>query len=145
MQRVRVVVGRLARLVDMSEKNKNYILIVDGRPQPKQRPRVTNTHTYTPADTVEAENRILAEWKAAFGGEKLEGDIELDCKFYYKDGRTADLDNLIKLVADGLGGGGDGFHPFNDRQVKKLHGYISTDADEDKQRTEITVREIEDD
>ena len=121
-----------------------YELTIDGRPVPKKRPRVTNSHTYTPPETVEHENRILAEWKAKYGGETIDGDVELICQFFYKDGRTADLDNLIKAVADGLGGGGDGFHPFNDRQVKKLHGYISTDAEEDEQRTQIVVKGLDD-
>ena len=120
-----------------------YELTIDGRPQPKQRPRVTKSHTYTPKETVQQENKIIAQWVAKHGNVEIEGDIELICQFWYSDKRTADLDNLIKLVSDGLGGGGEGYRSFNDRQIKKLHGYISTSAEEDEERTLIVIREIE--
>ena len=120
-----------------------YELTIEGRPVPKGRPRVTNSHTYTPPETVQQENRTLAEWVAKHGNPEIEGDVELVCQFFYPDKRTADLDNLIKLVADSLGGGGEGYKPFNDRQVKKLHGYIG--FDEENPRTEIVVREVSDD
>lgn len=119
-----------------------YKLTIEGRPVPKGRPRVTNSHTYTPQKTVEQENKILAQWVAKHGNVEIEGDIELICQFWYDDHRTGDLDNLIKLAGDALGGGGDGYRPFNDRQVKKLHGYIGYD---DEQRTQILVRKINDD
>jgi len=115
-------------------------LIIPGRPVPKKRPRVTKTHTYTPKETTEQETKILAAYQEKFGRKELEGDIELVCGFYYDDARTADLDNLIKLVADSLGGGGDGWHPFNDRQVTKLHGYLAKKREEEK--TIIYLEEV---
>jgi len=115
-------------------------LIILGRPVSKERPRVTDSHTYTPSSTHKQESRILFQYENKFGRKELEGDIELICGFYYSDARTADVDNLLKLVMDSLGGGGEGWHPFNDRQVVKLHGYLAKKREEEK--TIIYLREI---
>jgi len=87
----------------MREMMRMYELVIMGRPQPKQRPRVTKSHTYTPSKTTSRENQILAKWQEIYGREELEDDLELICQFFYSDRRTADADNLIKLVADALG------------------------------------------
>ncbi len=117
-----------------------YSLEIPGRPVPKGRPRVTENSTFTPPETKQKENEILARWLHEFGRVDLEGDLTLSCTFTYTDQRTADIDNLIKLVADALGGGGDGYRPFNDKQVKSVHGYIEQGEEE---KTEITIAEME--
>lgn len=119
-------------------------LTIPGRPVPKKRPRVTKTHTYTPKETTQQETKILAAYQQKYGRKKLEGEIELICGFYYSDKRVADTTNLIKLVEDGLGGGrgrkDEGWHPFNDRQITKVHGYRVTGREEEK--TIIYLREV---
>ena len=116
-----------------------YTLTIEGRPKPKKRPRVTKSHTYNP--NQKAENFILAKWVGKHGQVKIDGDIEMVCGFHYSDKRVADTSNLIKLCEDSLGGGGEGYQPFNDRQITKLHGYRVTGRDEEK--TIIVIREID--
>lgn len=118
----------------------NYSLEISGRPVPKGRPRVAQHSTYTPAKTIQKEDDILAKWLGEFGRVELEGELTLSCAFTYTDHKTADLDNLIKLVADALGGGGDGYKPFNDKQIKSIYGYIEQG---EEPKTEITIAKRE--
>ena len=115
-----------------------YKLEVDGRPVPKKRPRVTKSHTYTPSEIVQYENKVLANWVAVHGNVELEGDLRVKLEFHYGDKRTGDIDNLVKAPLDALGGGGDGYRPFNDRQVKDLQASIIAPVEDEK-----TVIEIE--
>jgi len=117
-------VSSVGNVAGQSVVEMTYKLEIEGRPVPKKRPRVTENSTFTPPETVQHENKILAQWVAKHGNIELGGDLELKAEFHYPDRRTADIDNLIKCVADSLGGGGDGYYPFNDRQVKALQAKI---------------------
>lgn len=78
-------------------------LVIAGEPRPKQRPRVVKGAAYTPKRTTEAEDAIGWAWREA-GYEKIDGRIHLRLTFRCKAKRHTDLDNLIKLVSDGLNG-----------------------------------------
>lgn len=90
-------------------------LKIDGPPIPKKRPRVVRGRAYTPARSVEYENRVAQaaiESKVTFlPGEKMFVDMhfELSGSAY----ALTDLDNLIKSALDGLQRGG----MFDDRDV----------------------------
>ena len=116
-------------------------LTIPGEPLPKQRARVLRTgRTYTPARTREAENvirwyTVVARQKAGVRGLER-GPLSLTARFYRSTARTADLDNLVKLVTDAL----NGVLWHDDRQVVQLHA-----ARFDRQknpRTEIEVYRI---
>ena len=86
-------------------------------PVPKARPRVTKSgHTFTPLSTVKAEEDIA--WMAKDAGVVLEKGkrYSVSMVFYVKSLR-ADLDNLEKLVLDGLQ---RGYPEWNDSQVDEI-------------------------
>lgn len=90
--------------------------IIDGKPQPKQRPRVTKFGTYTPKETKNYE--ILVKWLYTLnGGKMLTGPISMSIKVVFKlpkahKGRKVgdchtqrpDIDNICKAITDSLNG-----------------------------------------
>lgn len=75
--------------------------LVPGPPVPKERPRVVNGHTFTPARTA-AYERLVAQCARAAGARPVAGPVVLRACFYLPDARRRDLDNLQKSVLDGL-------------------------------------------
>jgi len=93
---------------------KTYGFIVEGRPRPKKRPRMTRRgRVYTPADTIAYEKTVAD----AYDGPMFEGPILVRIG-YHKDCQTVeieempdattalrfDIDNAIKATLDGLNG-----------------------------------------
>lgn len=86
------------------------------KPQPKLRPRVCKGRAYTPTKTInaEAELRFLALQSVGPGFTMIDTPITLGLQFIMLKPKSAkkrthhcvrpDIDNLIKLVADGLNG-----------------------------------------
>lgn len=113
-------------------------LTIRGEPLPKQRARVLKTgFSFTPAKTRQAENRIRLEAVAAGHRPALDqAPRSLTLRFYRATGRTADLDNLVKLVKDAL----NGIAWKDDRQVVQLHA--SRFDRQENPRTEIAVYRI---
>lgn len=98
----------------------------DGRPKPKDRPRATkNGHMFTPQATLDAQKRI----EELYDGPVFDGPISATLLFRPKSTEvilrdwhaqsplTSDLDNLVKLVLDGL----QGVAFENDRQVHNIY------------------------
>ena len=96
-------------------KKKPHKIVVDSKPVPKGRPRMTRYgRVFTPATTLHAE-AIIAE---AWDGPKYEGLVELECVFTTAGTEVTvkpiidteesklrgDLDNYVKLLMDGLNG-----------------------------------------
>ena len=96
------------------------MIIVNGKIQPKQRPRMnTKTRrTYTPQQTLDYE-KLIQEAYIEQSNKRFEGLLEVDIKFYFKIPKSAskkhvalinsrycdnhkDLDNCIKSVMDAL-------------------------------------------
>lgn len=96
---------------------------IPGRPTPKGRPRFTrNGHAYTPKTTRDREREIIDRFElAAPLWEPTIEDVRLTVDAYWKNNRTADLDNIAKLVSDAL----NGYAFVDDRQVRRLevNGY----------------------
>lgn len=97
----------------------------EGRPKPKDRPRATrNGHMFTPQATLDAQARI----QELYDGPVFEGPIAATLLFrpkstdvilrdwFGQSPLTSDLDNLVKLVLDGL----QGVAFENDRQVHMI-------------------------
>jgi Holliday junction resolvase RusA-like endonuclease len=93
---------------------KTYGFIVEGRPRPKKRPRMTRRgRVYTPADPIAYEKTVAD----AYDGPMFEGPILVRIG-YHKDCQTVeieempdattalrfDIDNAIKATLDGLNG-----------------------------------------
>lgn len=89
--------------------------VLDGIPVPKGRPMTGKGRVYTPERTRAAEEMVamltLSKREAPF-----EGPVQVLLEFRVSQWR-GDLDNLAKLVLDGLAKG-DAIR--NDRQVKRL-------------------------
>ena len=89
-------------------------IIINGRPQPKQRARVTKWGSYTPPQTVAYEKLVALTWG---NRPMLQGAVamKVTCVFKIPKSRKElwngqnhtqrpDLDNVIKCVTDGLNG-----------------------------------------
>ena len=115
---------------------------VPGNPIPKARPRVTfqpgrKPTAYTPARTKGWEATVADVARLAMGGrEPVEGPVELTLRFYRRDRRRVDGDNMTKAVFDALQG-----RVFeNDDQVVACHWYKRVDRD--RPRVEVVVGEV---
>lgn len=107
---------------------------VPGKPQPKQRARTVNGHSYTPEKTVLYENWV----KACYNGQKFEGQLraKIECFFpipkSYPRKKTerckanlerptgknlGDCDNLAKSILDSL----NGIAYYDDSQIVELN------------------------
>ena len=142
---------------------KEIYFIVDGRVQPKQRPRVVRNrytgrvHTLTPQETVDYENKVKASFYEACDGEKffLTGAVQMTVNVYVAIAkstpkktrekmltgelkpitRTGDLDNLYKAITDALNGVAyDDDSQIIDATIRKFYG--------EEARAEITIREV---
>lgn len=92
-----------------------YSFVVEGRPKPKKRPRMTKRgRVYTPKDTLEYEEKIAE----AYDGPFFEKPVRMKI-MYSKENQvveieplpetsktslTFDIDNAIKATLDGLNG-----------------------------------------
>lgn len=124
-----------------------------GKPQPKERPRVYKGHGITPTRTKNYEAMIAKVWATNYP-EQAKGDLIVKTAFYMPTpvswSRTnkekaerglirpsvrPDIDNLVKIVLDGL----NGVAFVDDKQVVELTAvkYYSATP-----RTDIAIDEI---
>lgn len=115
---------------------------INGRPQPKQRPRTVRSggrvRTYTPKKTLEAERRIRDVAVVTMAKEKVkvtDKNVGIAITFYGARA-NADIDNLLKTVFDGL----NGVVFADDKQVVQCSAEKKSD---DTPRTVISVYEKE--
>lgn len=142
---------------------KEIYFIVDGKVQPKQRPRVFRnkytgrTQTITPQATVDYENKVKASFYEARDGEKffITGAVHMTVNVYVAIAkstpkktrekmltgeikpitRTGDLDNLYKAITDALNGVAyNDDSQIIDATIRKFYG--------EEARAEITIREV---
>ena len=98
-------------------------IIIDGKPQQKERARVVNGHAYTPTRTANYEARIAYTWQQKYGDQEIfDEPVSVRMEFYFpiptswskaKQEKAErgliiptvrpDLDNLVKTL-DGLNG-----------------------------------------
>lgn len=109
---------------------------VRGEPRSKQRPRVTARGTFTPKETLAQERKVRDAWLATKEA-KFEYSVVMEMKFYNYTRHRRDIDNMAKLVLDGL----NKFAFDDDVQVVGLHAEkVFTNAD--RARTEVCIREV---
>lgn len=108
----------------------NYHFVAAGRPQVKQRPRMTRRgRVFTPARTLEAEAALAAQYQGPLFTGPIAVQMCLGADFTalwiedltYQPIRVlrGDLDNYVKLL-DGLNG-----VAFNDdSQIKSIYAYF---------------------
>ena len=77
--------------------------VIDGEPISKARPRVTSKGTYTPLKTLLAEQAVGWLYRQAGGrGPDPVKHYGIWVTFYCGNKRRRDLDNMVKLILDGL-------------------------------------------
>ncbi len=103
-------------------------IVVVGKPQPKQRVRVTRYSTYTPEKTRDYES--LVGWLFRQSGGKITNlPVWIDIDIFFKIAKSRkdlsvgdphtqrpDVDNIVKTITDGL----NGFAYYDDSQIFKL-------------------------
>lgn len=94
---------------------------VEGRPQPKERPRVTKYGTYTPQKTLNYEKAVAYAYKAKSCGMIFDTPVRVDITAFFKIPKNVkkseraefenepyphrpDLDNIAKSICDALNG-----------------------------------------
>lgn len=112
---------------------------IPGPPVAKERPRRNNkTGTwYTPTKTQDAERHVAQCAMAA--GLKLEPGVKYGVELYfYCSAHPRDLDNMVKLVLDGLGqyGKPDG---WNDRQVEQMYQLVVSVKSAAEEKTIVRI------
>lgn len=81
------------------------MLIIDGTPIAKGRPRVYRGHGVTPERTRRAEQTIRDAFTEKYPDfQPFNGRIIMACQFWMPRNGRPDLDNLVKLVTDALNG-----------------------------------------
>ena len=111
---------------------------VDGEPIPKARPRwAPRGGTYTAPRTVRAEAHVIQS--CFVQNPRLrpqDGLMGLEVQFHLAGLGRADIDNLLKLVADAL----NGIAWHDDRQVTRLSAELCLFAEQP--RTEVAVWQL---
>lgn len=109
-------------------------LTIPGKPPTKLRARKGRGGFYTPKETKQAMNKIALYGIAK--GKKLEGNLKLTLRAYYRTKKHGDLDNIIKVIMDSC----QGIIFENDLQIKEIYAILKTE--QDNERTEIEIEEI---
>lgn len=112
--------------------------IVFGKPQAKQRPRVTKDRVvYTPAKTITYEHEVGYRAKRVTKG-MFTGDVAVTLKLYFKNRQhLPDNDNVAKAILDGM----NKIVYKDDSQISKLiiERFISSTEPE---RAEVEVSQV---
>jgi len=95
------------------------------RPEPKERPRLgRNDRAYTPKKTAAAESFIAMVTRTEMNRRDVpafQGDVGLDIEFDRTGYKRADIDNMVKLLMDGLQKGGA---YLDDKQVTSIKARV---------------------
>ena len=108
---------------------------VPGNPIPKARPRHGKGRSFTPKETVLAEQHVRETFRAEFPlWEPSIEDLRFEADFYRETGHHCDTDNLLKLCTDAL----NAVAYVDDTQISHIRGRRIYRAGA-KARTEIRI------
>lgn len=114
---------------------------VPGQPLPAERPRRVQRGRgfawITPDRTLEAEARVAIALQTQVPGHRVDATSAwaVEARFYRETMATADVDNLLKVVLDGI----QGTLVVNDAQVSDLHGIRYLGVGKGQGRTVVTA------
>lgn len=100
---------------------------VEGNPVPKKRPRVVRGRTFTPAETVEYENRIGWAFRQTYTGRLFAGPLKVSVWVSEASRREqwqGDWDNYAKSACDAL----NKLAWADDKQIEEQHTYVDRHA-----------------
>ena len=113
---------------------------IDGEPQSKARPRFSKqngkSRAYTPKKTKQAEQIIAWKFKESARGWRVDGKSSFGvCAIFFAGTQQRrDVDNMLKLICDGL----NGVAWVDDMQVDEISGRRGNDVKENA-RTEVLI------
>lgn len=107
---------------------------IAGEPASKARPRVVKHNVYTPAASRKAEESLAFQVRGRVD-HRLPGNIAIAMVFFRSTRHRVDVDNLIKLVLDGITKSGAVWD--DDSQVTALLGVL--EMDKESPRTIIAI------
>ncbi|KXG73819.1 hypothetical protein AN618_24520 [Fervidicola ferrireducens] len=112
-----------------------YRFIIPGRPVPAA--RMTNKSKFVRPEALRyLEYKEKVGWFAKKSGvEKIDADVEVECRFYLNGGHIPDIDNLLKAVLDGL----NGVAWDDDRRVRSIK---AERIDADVEYTEVFLKKV---
>lgn len=112
---------------------------IPGEPVSKARARFSKGRTYTPAKTAEAERVVASAFVAAGGRFEPDKEVtfEVDVTFHNGTRQRRDVDNMLKLILDGL----NKVAWVDDTQVMEIAGRKRF-VDRADARTEVAVRPV---
>lgn len=132
-------------------------IFIPGKPKGKQRPRVVRGHAFTPQETKDYEQMIAMLWKCERYGIS-DKPIEIDITAFYlvpkswskkkqeavrsgdiKPTVKPDIDNIVKIVLDGL----NGVAFTDDKQVIEIQAQKCYVFDDEQEGVFVDVKELE--
>lgn len=113
---------------------KSVKLTIPVNPIPKVRITYRSKWSKRAKRSLEYQKLIAGYWMTKKTEIRLTGNLYLKCIFYRNDKRRIDIDNLVKIVQDGLQYG-QAFE--DDSQIKKIEADLC--YDKDNPRTEIEI------
>lgn len=128
------------RLLDITNVTLIARFTIDGDPASKARPRFDGrgikSRVYTPAKTRDAERVVAWRFREAAPKHRPDADHEygLACVFFQATQQRRDVDNMLKLISDGL----NGVAWADDAQVSEVTGRRGCDLPANA-RTEVLV------
>lgn len=118
---------------------------IKGEPVSKARARFTNYrnrggHAYTPEKTRNAEEQMSQSYRTAGGRLETDSDVTfgISAVFYNGTRQRRDVDNMLKLVLDGL----NKVAWVDDNQVVEVSGRKVFTGDRDTAQTEVVVYRV---
>jgi Holliday junction resolvase RusA-like endonuclease len=119
----------------------DFVLVVEGDPVPKQRPRIGKGKAYTPQRTQVYQELVGWAARMTMVGQRctmFTQPVAVEMTFYYGN-HGADLDNLVKAVWDGL----NGVVWQDDVLVEEMNARVYRGCPKDERQVSIRVRSLE--
>lgn len=130
------ILARLRGLHGVSEEGLRAATVVvhDGDPRPKPRPRHGQRRTYSPPELIAAERALATRIRAAVRGIRREGNVAVAAIFYRSTRRKVDGDNLMKLALDAATAAGAW---WDDCQITTQAAWVELDPE--RPRTVLAI------
>jgi Holliday junction resolvase RusA-like endonuclease len=110
------------------------VLVLDGEPATKSRPRFNrNGRAYKADADTEAEARTGWQFRRAFR-QPMVGNVAIGCVFFRPDRRQIDVDNMLKHVCDAA----NGIAWVDDAQITAVYGVAELDVEDPRTLVVVT-------
>lgn len=122
--------GLLSALTDKPDLMQ--VIVIDGPPASKARPRFAGGRAYTSAESKRAERATAMRLKMAVPS-PMTGNVAMVCLFFRPNKQRIDADNMLKHVCDAA----NGILWKDDSQATSITGVVELDAE--RPRTVVAI------